>query len=96
MRASDWRPHTSNTLRGFSNLQFPSGLVVNDCTLHEKGIKRWVLLPGKPQLDSDGRERRDPATCKALYVSVVQIPSHEAWHSFQRQALAAVDRMLGR
>jgi hypothetical protein len=54
-RASDWRPHASNTLRGFFNLTLPSGLVFNDYTYHEQGDKRWVGLPGKPQIDADGR-----------------------------------------
>jgi hypothetical protein len=96
MRASNWRPRNSHTLQGFFDLQLASGLLIDDCTLHEKNADtRWIPLLSKPLLDPEGRQRRD-AGSKALYVSVVQIPSHEAWDSFQRQALAAVDRMLGR
>jgi hypothetical protein len=49
MRASDWRPYASGTLVGFFDLLLPSGLKLNDCTLHERDGKRWVGLPGKPQ-----------------------------------------------
>jgi len=61
MRASGWRPHLSGSLRGFFTLELPSGLIINDLTLHEKDGKRWVGLPGKPQIE-DGRHRVDPAT----------------------------------
>jgi hypothetical protein len=67
--------------------------VVNDCTLHEKGVRRWIGLPGKPQIE-DGKHRKDPATGKGLYAPVVEIPSRQVRDKFQEQAIAAVDRML--
>jgi hypothetical protein len=94
MRASGWRPHASGTLQGFFNLRLPSGLVLNDFTLHQKGERRWVGLPGKPQIDAEDRVRRDPTTGKRLYTPAVEIPAREVRDKFQEQALAAVDRML--
>jgi hypothetical protein len=94
-RASEWRPLLSGTLQGFFALQLPSGLRINDCTLHEKGDRRWIGLPGKPQLE-DGRHRKDPTTGKGLYVPIVEIPAREVRDRFQEHALAAVDRLLGK
>jgi hypothetical protein len=94
MRAFDWRSHTANTLQGFFNLELPSGMVIHDLTLHEQGNRRWVGLPGKPQLDEDGQHRKDPATGKKLYAPVIEIRSRARRGSFTREALAAVDRML--
>jgi hypothetical protein len=93
--ASGWRPHSSGTLRGFFNLRLPSGLLLNDLTLHEQGEKRWVKLPGKAQIE-DGRHRSDPRTGKPAYTPVVQIPDRDRRDKFNAEALAAVDRMLGR
>lgn len=70
-----------------------SGLVINDCTLHEKDDRRWIGLPGKPQIE-DGRQRTDPATGKGLYTPVIEIPDRDARSKFQELALAAVDRLL--
>jgi hypothetical protein len=94
--ASDWRPMVRNTLRGFVTLTLrPSGLVLRECAAHEQGERRWIGLPGKPQLDQDGRHRIDPATGKKLYTPVVEILGKEERDRFQRLALAAVHRLLG-
>jgi hypothetical protein len=92
--ASDWVPRQSNTLRGFCNLRLPSGLVLRDCSVHQQGDRRWVGLPGKPQIDSEGRHRTDAAG-KRLYVPTVEIPDPARRERFQAAALAAVDRLLG-
>jgi hypothetical protein len=91
--ASGWRPHLSDSLQGFVDLHQPSGLVIHDCTLHQKSEKHWVLLPGKPQIE-DGRRRIDPATGDALYTPVVEIPDRATREGFTAEALAAVDRLL--
>ena len=97
IRASDWRSMERNTLRGFVTLYLePSGLVLNDCTLHRMPDGRqWIGLPAKPQLDRDGQHRKDPATGKPLYVPVVEIQGKEARERFQAAALAAVHQLLG-
>jgi hypothetical protein len=93
MRASGWRPHSSGSLQGFFNLRLASGLCLNDLTLHEQGDRRWVGLPGKPQIDSEGRHRVGD-NGKKLYTPVVEIPDRERRDKFTAEALAAVDRML--
>jgi hypothetical protein len=94
--ATDWRPRVSNTLQGFVNLALdPSGLVLRDCTLHQKSERRWVGLPGKLQVDAEGRARKDPTTAKPLYSPVVEIPDRECRDRFQAAALAAIDLLHG-
>jgi hypothetical protein len=85
---------TKNSLRGFVTLILPSGLVIHDCTVHEKDGQRWIGLPGKPQLDRDGRHRKD-ANGKPLYTVVLDFADRNARAAFQRQALAAIDALLG-
>lgn len=94
MRASNWRPCVSNSLQGFFDLDLASGLRLHELSLHEQNGKRWIGMPGKPQIDSDGRHRRDAAG-KRLYTPVVKIPSKERRECFQAAALAAVDRLIG-
>jgi hypothetical protein len=93
--ATDYREVRRNTLRGFCSLQLPSGLVLHECTYHEQGERRWIGLPGRPQLDQDGKHRIDPATGKKAYTPVVEVRGKPARERFQSEALAAVDRLLG-
>jgi hypothetical protein len=96
MVATDWAPCERNTLKGFFILRLVSGLVLHGCTLHRHPAGReWVGQPGKPQLDADGRQRRDPDTGKALYTPIVEIPDRQARERFQAAALAAVHALLG-
>ena len=92
-RASSWRPHLSGTLRGFFDLRLPSGLVIHDLTAHEMNGRRWVAMPGKPLLDSDGRHRTYDRGKKA-YVATLEIPDRDRRDKFTEQALAALDKLL--
>lgn len=95
--ASAFRSVVRNTLQGFFTAKLaPSGLVLRECSLHERDGKRWIGLPSKPQLDAEGRQRKDPATGKGLWVPVVEIAGKEERERFQTAALAAVDRLLGK
>jgi hypothetical protein len=82
-------------LQGFLTLRTPSGIVLHECTYHRQGDKRWIGLPGRPQLDQDGRHRVDPATGKKALTALVEITGKEARERFMSGALAAIDRMLG-
>ena len=73
IRATDWRPLERNTLRGFLTLELPSGLILHECTYHRAASgAEWIGLPGRPQLDRDGKQRKDPVTGKALYTPIVE------------------------
>jgi hypothetical protein len=94
MRARDWRPLERNTLRGFFTLELPSGLILNECTYHRAASgSEWVNLPNRPQIDREGRHRKDPATGKALYTPMVEIKG-KARERFQEAALEAVRTLL--
>jgi hypothetical protein len=93
--ASNWRPVVKNSLRGFCTLTIdPAGIVLHECSLHEKGDKRWVGLPGKPQIDRDGQQRKDPTTGKPLYTPIVEI-GKATRERFQAAALEAIDQLIG-
>ena len=57
----EWRQVRKNTLRGFCVVELPSGLVIRDVSIHEKGKKRWASLPSRPMLDTEGRQVRNHA-----------------------------------
>lgn len=95
--ATDWRPVHRNTLQGFVTLKLsPSGIALRECSLHEKDGKRWIGLPAKPQIDSEGRHRKDPTTGKGLYTAIVEITGKDERERFQEASLAALDCLLGR
>jgi hypothetical protein len=97
IKASAWRSVVKNSLRGFVVLELsPSGLILNDCALHERAGKRWVSLPSKPQIDAEGRQRKDSNTGKPLWSPVVEIHGKDQRERFQRAALAAVDALRGK
>lgn len=95
IRALNWRPHEQNTLRAFVDLRLLSGLTLRDCTYHSRGEARWVGFAARPQLDHEGRILRAPRTGKPSYSAVVTIDDREARERFQREALAAIDELLG-
>jgi len=45
-----------NTLRGFFDIELPSGLILRGCTLHTKNDRWWIGLPGKPYTKPDGSQ----------------------------------------
>jgi hypothetical protein len=55
-RVLAFKPFEKNTLRGFFDLELPSGMILAGCTLHEKDNKYWVGLPAKPYMAADGSQ----------------------------------------
>jgi len=55
IRCIRFRPFEKNTLRGFADLELTRiGLVLRDCTWHEKNGKEWVGFPARSYQDKDG------------------------------------------
>jgi hypothetical protein len=95
MVAVNFRAVAKNTLRGFFDLHLASGLVVHECSLHQKADgARWIGLPSRPQVDGSGTVRRDQAG-KTLYTPILEIPDAGRRKAFRDQALRAVDALLG-
>jgi hypothetical protein len=42
-----------NTLRGFFDIELPSGLVIRGCSLHIRGSSRWLGMPSKTFTKAD-------------------------------------------
>ena len=80
--ASDWKPHAKNTLLGFFTLTMPSGLLIKECSYHERDGKRWVSFPGKPYRGNDGETK---------YANIIEIFDKAVFAKFQEYACAAVE-----
>jgi hypothetical protein len=94
--ASNFRRLERNTLKGFVTLALePSGLIIHDCTVHEKGGKAWIGLPAKPQINRGGAARTDARSGKQLYTPVLEFKDRTARERFQQVALGAVRTLIG-
>jgi hypothetical protein len=79
-----FREYRKNTLQGFLTVLLqPSGLEIRDCTVHQKGDKRWIGMPAKPYQDDSGDTK---------YSLIVYFPDRDRSDLFQKAALAAFDR----
>jgi len=94
IRCIKFTPVEKGALRGFADLALDSGLTVHDCLLMESGGRRWVNLPGKPQLDKEQKPIRG-ADGKIAYSPVVSIPDRTRRDEFNAQGLAAIDAFGG-
>jgi hypothetical protein len=95
--ASNWRPLLKSRVHGFlTPILDPSGIELGECSLHEKGGKRWIGLPSRPQNKRDGSPKLDPKTGKAAWQPLVVIEEKEVRDRFQRAAIDTVDRLLTR
>src|SRR5215469_14127690 len=81
IRVVGLRPHPKNTLRAFIDLELTRvGLVLRDCTWHEKNGREWVSFPARSYSGEDDVQRWSP---------VVEFAegAREARQQFQEQAL---------
>jgi hypothetical protein len=95
IRCVKFSPIERGALRGFCDLDLDSGLTIHDCTVMESNGRRWVGLPGKPQINTDKTVRTDPASGKVLYVPVVSIADKARRDLFSSNALIAIDAFRG-
>lgn len=85
-----FRARRSNTLHGFVDvLMEQTHLQIKECTVHQKGDRRWVGLPARPQLTSDGVAKRSDKG-KIEYVAILQFEDREAADQFSAAAIAAL------
>jgi len=82
---TNWKAHRKNSLQGFLTFTLPSGLVIQNCTLHEKEGARWIGLPSRQYTKDDGSKS---------YTPLVEFATREARQRFQAAALEAVDRFM--
>jgi hypothetical protein len=83
--ASDWKPYSKNTLQGFFNLTLPSGLIIRECSYHERDSKSWVAMPAKPWVKQDG---------STSYVTILEFVDKQTQYEFGCLAVAAIEQLL--
>ena len=90
LRELAWKPLRKNTLYGFiSVLVSPPGMRLLDCPVHVSHGKAWCALPSKPQIDSEGRLRKD-ISGKAQYVALVEWDSRELRDRFSNAIIELI------
>lgn len=82
---ADWKAHRKNSLQGFLSLILPSGLVIHNCSLHQRDGARWIGLPARQYVKDDGAKS---------YAPLIEFTSKDARQRFQAAALEAVDRFM--
>jgi hypothetical protein len=84
---SNARKLNKGALIGFFDVQLPSGIKLNGCTLLSKkdGSGRFIGLPSKEFVKSDGTKAYQP---------VVEIPDREARDKFTSAVLPLAERAL--
>src|SRR4051794_33828564 len=55
-----WRPRRKGGLRGFCDIELPSGLVLCDVVVLESDGSRWAAPAGIPQFDAERRQKINP------------------------------------
>jgi hypothetical protein len=84
IRCIRFRAYQKNTLKGFVDLELTRvGLVLRDCTWHEKEGKEWVGFPARSYADQNGEIKWQPLIEFAE-------GAEEAREQFRKQAIEAI------
>jgi DNA-binding cell septation regulator SpoVG len=81
----NWKALEKNTLRGFFTVTLPSGLVIHNCSLHEKDGGRWIGMPSE-KYTKDGQ---------TAYKKLVEFKDRAAQDAFRDACLDALDELRG-
>jgi len=82
IEVSDWKPVAKNTLCVSLSNSLPSGLLIRDCTLHDRDGARWVGLPTRHYATKAGVDGR---------ICFVDFASPEIGDRFHDEILGALD-----
>jgi hypothetical protein len=83
-----WPPRRGSLL-GFASVQFASGLVIHEVTVHRAGSKTWCGPPSRPWV-RDGVVVVDEITCRPKYQPVIEFATHGVRAAWSRQILEAL------
>jgi hypothetical protein len=87
-----WQSRSQGTLRGFAAIRIePFGLVINDVSIHRNGSRVFARLPGKPQINTEGRVLLDDRG-KREYVPICELPDDDTRGRFSDAVVAALQR----
>ena len=76
-----------NSLRGFATVEFPSGMVVHDVSIHECDGNRWASPPSKHSLSRDGVHICDTSG-KGQHTPLVSFSSKDQRDRFSAMVIA--------
>jgi len=85
IQIADFKPHEKNTLKAFFTARLPSGLILHDLMLHQKGDARWISYPAREYTDTQGNKQ---------YARFIEFASREAADRFRDTVLEALDQYL--
>ena len=85
IKISNWEPRIRKTLRGFFSAELPSGMILHHLMLHESGETRWVGLPSREWMDSQGVKQ---------FAKLIEFRDRATADKFRDAVLAALDRHL--
>jgi hypothetical protein len=92
VRVEAFTPRRSNTLFGFVDVVIPElRLRIREAAVHQSHGRRWIGLPGKPQVDRDGAARRDDRG-KIAYSAILQFLDRDTADAFSERAVEALLR----
>ena len=91
LRLVAWRPLKKGSLRGFATIRLPIGLTIRDCPVLIGRNGAWATLPGKPQIDAEGRHKKD-VSGKAAYVAILEWDDRALNNRFSAAVVSAVRR----
>lgn len=86
MRISRFQPYERNTLKGFIEAEFSSGMLLKNLTWHQKGDKEWIGLPAREYKKEDGTKG---------YANVVDFVDKTTYWKFVNKVLDALKEHLG-
>ena len=56
MRIVTFRQYEKNTLKGFLEVELPSGMLIRDISWHQRDDKEWISLPSRKFEKQDGSD----------------------------------------
>ena len=89
MRLISFRPINKNSLRGSCSVELPCGLRIDDVLVHVSHGRPWAALPSKPQIDAEGRVKRD-VNGKPIYVAILKWRDRDLSDRFSERVVELV------
>jgi len=87
-RLLDWRPVQRNSLIGFAQVQFGSGLIISEIAVHVAGSRVWAQPPARPWIEENKLILTE--TGKPRWQPIIDFANHGVRASWSRQVVAAL------
>jgi hypothetical protein len=91
LRLIAWRPLVKGALKGFATVELPNGLKLIDCPVLVGRNGPFAMLPSKPQIDKEGRQKTD-ANGRAAYVPTLEWRTRDLAGRFSAAVVELVRR----